>query len=241
MTEPLLELAASVLDRVVDEIVFVGGATIGLWQSEPAAPPARMTDDVDAICEAATRSGYQHLASRLRARGFREASDSPVICRWRHPESGLILDLMPDDERVFGFTNSWYSMAFETALVRRLPSGARIRAAAPPALLATKLEAWKGRGRGDVLRSLDVHDVVVLVDGRPELGPELSSASAELRAFVGRELLALRADPYFDYVIDSALQRYGRVADDRADLVRARIDALGDDGGAGGDALVRER
>ena len=41
------------------------------------------------------------------------------------------------------------------------------RAVAPPIVIATKLAAWRGRGAGDVLRSLDVHDIVVLVDGRP--------------------------------------------------------------------------
>lgn len=61
-----LEAAAAVLGPILDEVVFVGGATIQLWLTEPGAPPARATDDVDVICEVATRVEYYRLGSRLR-------------------------------------------------------------------------------------------------------------------------------------------------------------------------------
>lgn len=41
-----LEAAATILGPVLNEVVFVGGATIHLWLTEPGAPPARATDDV---------------------------------------------------------------------------------------------------------------------------------------------------------------------------------------------------
>jgi len=44
--------------------------------------------------------------------------------------------------------------------------GAPARAALRPYLLATKLEAFKGRGQGDFLASRDFGDIVALVDGR---------------------------------------------------------------------------
>lgn len=50
MSAAQLELAADILGPLVDEVVFVGGATIHLWLSEEGAPPARATDDVDVIC-----------------------------------------------------------------------------------------------------------------------------------------------------------------------------------------------
>jgi hypothetical protein len=39
MNLELLELAVAALGDLVDEVVFVGGATIGLWITDPAAPP----------------------------------------------------------------------------------------------------------------------------------------------------------------------------------------------------------
>jgi len=59
----LLELAASTLGELVDEVVFVGGAAVTLWITDPAAPPVRPTNDVDVV-EATTRT-----AGRIRTTG----------------------------------------------------------------------------------------------------------------------------------------------------------------------------
>jgi hypothetical protein len=221
-----LEAAATVLGPLVDEVVFVGGATIHLWLTEPGAPPARATEDVDVICEVATRAEYYRLGSRLRERGLREASDEPVICRWRSADPRLVLDVMPTDPNILGFSNPWYEEAVSTAAAIVLDSGAEIRAATPPPLVATKLCAWKGRGRGDLLRSLDIHDVLTLIDGRPELIAEVQSAQPHLRAYIQSELVQLQAERYFDYAVDGATASYGPAGAERARFVRARFDSL---------------
>ena len=95
----MLELAAEILGSLVDEVVFVGGATVHLWITEEAAPPVRATDDVDVICDITTYSQYQALAEKLRNRGLGEASGEPIICRWRHRPSGLAIDVMPTAEK----------------------------------------------------------------------------------------------------------------------------------------------
>jgi predicted nucleotidyltransferase len=159
----------------------IGGASIHLWLTDPGAPPKRATDDVDLISAITTRAGYYRLGEQLRARGFSEAGDSPVICRWRHLQTGLLLDVMPLGENVLGFSNHWYQHAIEAATERRLPSGARIHAATSPSIIATELAAWHGRRKGDMLASLDLHDI--LVDGRPELPDEIGSEPAELRTY----------------------------------------------------------
>jgi predicted nucleotidyltransferase len=221
-----LEAAAAVLGPLVDEVVFVGGATVHLWITEPGAPPARATDDVDVICEVATRVEYHRLGERLRERGLREAMDEPVICRWRSADPSLVLDVMPTDPDILGFSNPWYEEAISTAATVTLGSGAEIRATVPAPLVATKLCAWKGRGRGDLLASLDIHDVLTLIDGRPELVEEARSSRPDLRDYIRAELTALRAGPYFDYAVDGATASYGPLGADRARLVRSRIDEL---------------
>ncbi len=151
-----LEAAAAILGPILGEVVFVGGATIQLWLTEPGAPPACATDDVDVVCEVATRAEYYWLGSRLRERGLQEASGEPVICRWRSSDPQLVLDVMPTNPDILGFSNPWYAEAISTATVIALDSGAEIRVATPAPLVATKLCAWKGRGKGDLLRSLDI-------------------------------------------------------------------------------------
>ena len=101
--------------------------------------------------------------------------DEPVICRWRDRESGLAIDVMPTSEEVLGFSNSVVRGRHRhggRARTRRLASGSA--RSHPPVGGCDLARAWLGRGGGDVLKSLDVHDIIVLVDGRPELIDELA-------------------------------------------------------------------
>ncbi len=221
-----LETAAALLGPLLDEVVFVGGATVHLWITEPGAPPTRATEDVDVVCEVASRVKYHRLGDRLRERGLQEAMGAPVICRWRSADPQLVLDVMPTDPDILGFSNPWYEEAISRAATVTLESGAEIRAAAPATLVATKFCAWKGRGDGDLLRSLDIHDVLTLIDGRPELIEEVASAPPDLRKYIRDELAELRTEGYFDYAVESATAGYGPVGAERARLVHARLDEL---------------
>ena len=195
MSVELLELAAAALGELLDEVVFVGGATVGLWITDPAAPAPRPTIDVDVIVEVSSRGRFHEFEERLRRHGFREDVDSGVICRWRHGD--LILDVMPTDASLLGFSNRWQALAVPYALRRRLPSGVEIVAVSPPFLLATKLEAFAGRGRDDYMGSRDFADVVSLLDGRAELVAEVEAGPAELRAYVAGEFVRHQAHPRF--------------------------------------------
>lgn len=148
------------------------------------------------------------------------------MCRWHSAEPRLILDVMPTDADILGFSNPWYEEAISTAVTITLGSGAEIRAATPVLLVATKLCAWKGRGRGDLLRSLDVHDVLTLIDGRPELIEEIEAAPSAIRTYIKGEMIDLRADSYFDYAVEGATASYGPIGAERARLVQDRIEGL---------------
>ena len=60
------------LGDLVREVVFVGGATVELWITNPAAPPVRPTKDVDVIVVVAMRTAFYDFEARLRGRGFAE-------------------------------------------------------------------------------------------------------------------------------------------------------------------------
>jgi predicted nucleotidyltransferase len=223
MSVELLELGASALGDIAEDVVFVGGATVTLWITDPAAPPPRPTKDVDVIVEVATRFEYHAFEERLRDAGFR--GDSEVICRWHKRESGLVMDAMPTDGAVLGFENRWQREAFPHAVEVELPSGFRIRAVPPPLLLATKLEAYLGRGRGDLLGSADFADIVALVDGREELVAETRAAPKKLRAYAAATLERMLADERaLDGVRAQLLPDAASQA--RADLVVARLREL---------------
>ncbi len=82
----MLERAAVALGDLVDgEVVFVGGATVGLWATDGATAEFRPTDDVDVIVEVTSRSAYYRFEERLRARGFLNDPEDGVICRHSAP------------------------------------------------------------------------------------------------------------------------------------------------------------
>lgn len=213
----LLELAAGALGPLLDDVVFLGGATVTLWITDPGAPPVRPTKDVDVVVEVASRSAFHEFEARLRQRAFAEDQEDRVICRWRHPD-GLILDAMPSEPGILGFENRWQGAAIPHAIPRSLPSGTVIRAVSPPYLLATKLEAFKGRGRRDFLGSRDFADIIAMVDGREELGAEVEAAPRDVRRYIADEVADLIGDARF------ADGLFGALRPDRAS--QARADAI---------------
>src|SRR5262245_25092299 len=69
MSIAMLERAARELTPFLDEVAFVGGATIALWITDQAAPKPRVTKDVDLVVEVASRAGWYRFEERLRAHG----------------------------------------------------------------------------------------------------------------------------------------------------------------------------
>jgi hypothetical protein len=187
----LLERVSEQLgEALLEQLVFVGGAVAGVLITDPAMPEIRPTQDVDVICSVIVRSDYHQLGRQLRQRGFQEDSrPGAPLCRWCIDD--LVLDLMPAQGEILGFSSSWYPLALETAQQQGLPSGRSIRIVTAPVFLATKLEAFRGRGKGDFLFSHDLEDLMAVVDGRASLLEECRLSPPELRSDLAAQFLAL--------------------------------------------------
>ena len=191
----VLELVASALGSLREDLVLVGGCSVGLLITDRARPPVRQTIDVDVVTEVTSIVDYYATADRLRQCGFRESHEANNMCRWRNGE--LILDLMPSDESVLGHsTNRWYTEAVRSAQKIALPSGKQIRLIAPAVFIATKLASFNDRGGGDYTHH-DMEDIVNVIDGRPELIGEVSAAPEEVRNYIRAEVDGLLADQTF--------------------------------------------
>jgi hypothetical protein len=103
---------------------------------------------------------------------------------------------MPIDPSVLGFSNRWYPAAIETAQSWRIAEH-DVRIVTPPLFIATKLEAFRGRGGGDIFASHDLEDIITVVDGRPEIVNEVAAADAEVRADIASEVRSLLDNPDF--------------------------------------------
>jgi hypothetical protein len=201
----MLEMAADHLGSLLEEVVFLGGATVEIWISDPAAPEFRPTVDVDVVVEIVTRNDYYRFQERVLECGFVHDVESGVICRFEHPATGLILDVMPTEPAILGFENRWQGEAFLHAQQFPLPNGTRIKVVEPPYLLATKLDAFRSRGDQDFLGSRDFSDVVSLLDGREELIDEVKGSGEKLRGYVAGQLRELSSNPEFDRGLEGAL------------------------------------
>ena len=224
MSLDLLELAAAQLGPLAEEVAFLGGASLALWTDDPGAPDPRVTMDVDVVVVVDTRGDYYRMGDRLREQGFREDDQSGVLCRWTS-DQGLILDVMPTDDSILGFSNRWYRDAAEAAREMTLPSGATIRAITPPYLLATKLEAFQDRGGSDYLASVDFEDVVRLVDGRERLIQEVEQAPQDVRHFIATQFVQMLADEQFEAGVAGALMP-DAASQARREQVLGRVDLL---------------
>ena len=192
----ILQRAVECLGPVVDQMVFLGGCATGLLITDPAAPPIRVTRDVDAIVQVVSRVEYYALSEKLRVQGFSEdMSDDAPICRW--VSDNVMLDVMPTDERILGFGNQWYSAAMENAQITTLPNKKAIRIVTGPYFLMTKLEAFYGRGQGDYMMSHDIEDIIAVIDGRPGLAGEVEASDPVLREALSNNFDILLKDSRF--------------------------------------------
>ncbi len=196
--------AARLLDPLLTELVFVGGAVTSVLVNDPGAGPPRPTIDVDVVAEITSYREYTKLGERLRELGFWEdKSEGAPVCRWL--QAGTVLDLMPLDAGVLGFSNRWCPEAMKTSMVYPLRPGLTIQVINAPHFLATKLEAFKDRGGGSCWGSHDLEDLLYVVDGRASIADEVRRENQVLRDFLRFEITQLLAGGLIDALPDYLL------------------------------------
>jgi hypothetical protein len=218
---PLLESAAQKLKPFLEEIAFVGGITLGLLITDTGAAPIRGTKDVDVIAEITTISDYLIFSQRLRDANFREdAGEKPMMCRWHNGD--LILDVLPLDKDVLGYTNIWYKSALETSSWFKLPLGSTIRVITAPFFLGTKMEAFRGRGHKDFFASHDLEDFVAVIDGRDSVIDEIRVSPYNLQKYLADAAKELLLEDRFR----DALPGYVMGEDERVSLIIADLEEI---------------
>ena len=216
----LIMVAAERLGDLCQDVTFLGGAVVGLLATDRGVREPRPTKDVDVVIELHGRMAYYELDRRLLKPGFQNDMRGPV-CRYLH--GVIILDVMPTDPVVLGFSNTWYPLAIETARPYALANGIMINLITPACFLATKMEAFDSPTRedhGDMFASRDFEDVVTLLDGRGDIAQEVSRAGAQLRVCIQDGFKRLRDHPSYELGVQAHLD------EGRLETVLERIDAI---------------
>ncbi len=210
---------ATVARRLGDlkaDVVFVGGAVLGLLLDDTGATPPRPTDDVDTIVDKTSKAQYDAMTLRLLALGFQpDTSEDAPLCRWI--VEGVRVDIMPTSPEVLGFSNRWYPHAIRHAVEMEIEEGLTIRISTAPDFIAMKLEAFAHRGRGDFVASHDLEDVVAVVDGHEALVEEVEQSERALREYLVDRFGTLLDDESFVAAIP------GHLAGDPASQARYSV------------------
>jgi len=219
-----LTLIAYRLGELCEEVTFVGGCVTGLLITDKASPDVRFTVDVDCIVNVVTKVSYYHLAEKLRQKGFKEMMlGNHPVCRWNC--DGILLDVMPIDKSVFGFSNKWYKDALLNAIDQKIDDSITVKIISAPYFVATKLEAFKDRGKQDFLSSHDLEDIIALLDGRPEIVDEIAGVSDDLKRYLSSEFELFMSNDQFAHALPGHLN-YSDELESRKRIVEERMQAI---------------
>lgn len=164
-----------------DQVVFVGGATVALYADRQAAE-VRPTDDVDILVEIVTQGAFAAIEQQLRELGFKNDTSARFVGRYLL--DGLIVDVMPTDEKILGFSNPWYKEGYIVSIPYVIDEQHVVRIFPVVYFMASKIAAFENRGNKDGRTSSDFEDVIYVLENRTSIWDELAAAPETVKAYL---------------------------------------------------------
>lgn len=216
-----MRIVARRLDALNVTFAFVGGSVMCLLVDDPAVTQFRPTKDVDVIVAVTTYPEFSRLEDRLRQNGFaHDTSEGAPICRW--VVDGCRVDIMPEQPASLGMNTRWFPEALRLAVSKDLGEACSAKVVSKPLFIATKLEAFKDRGKGDYYRSHDLEDIITLVDGCASIVEDVAAAEPGVKTFVSQAIKGILAHADFRDALPGHLSERTRIS-----LVIERLTKLG--------------
>jgi predicted nucleotidyltransferase len=200
-----IKVLAEAFSSLSNKIVFVGGAVVELYCDDPARAEVRPTNDVDVVVELHNKGSYVVLEEKLRTIGFQNDVFSGVICRYIYHD--IVVDIMPDDDSILGFTNIWYKEGLQNSLTYHLDDELNIQIFPLDLFLASKFEALISNRHGDDYRlNSDFEDIVYIFDNRLKIKEEIIALENEVKKYLQASISMLLKRPYIEEEISSNLE-----------------------------------
>lgn len=197
-----IKAVANILNQLNEEFVFVGGATVSLY-GDASKAEARPTEDVDVIIELASYTGYAELDENLRKLGFENDIESGVLCRYK--VQGVIVDVMPTDASVIGFSNRWYADGFKFAKTIQLDE-LPVKIFTLPFFIASKIEAFKSRGQNNYLFSSDFEDIVYVLENNSNIASLILESPKDVQQYLKQCFTNFLKDVEFEEGVSAHLE-----------------------------------
>lgn len=200
---------------------FLGGSTTSFHITNPyIQEQVRHTEDVDVIISILSKNNWYDFCEQLRQRSFKQSSQDSIICRFRLDQ--LIVDVMPENPEILGFSNPWYSAAIANTQALELEHGVTINLVTPCYFLATKFAAFQGRGNNDLLSSHDIEEILNVIDGRLCIEQEIKDCISDVKTFIGKNVLLLIEHQD----ISSLLQSHTHGDDEKISMLYQRLKTI---------------
>lgn len=218
----LVAQVAKGLQELRDKMVFIGGAVISLYTDDPAAEEIRPTADIDLTINLANYNEWAQMQERLAVLGFYPDPQGQSICSYKFQD--IAIDIMPADDSSIGVSNIWYKPGFKYLQQVILEDGTSINVLPPPYFLATKLEAFKDRGKNDFYGSHDFEDIIYLIDNRKSIVDEILESDVDVRQYIRQELLKIQNHKQANEIL--AMHIHPLIREDRFKMLLKKINLI---------------
>ena len=187
----IIKKIALALGELNEQVVYVGGATVGLYINDPAAEDVRPTMDIDISLSIATIGELEYIRESLNIKGFTQTAEDDIICRFRYQD--IKMDVMNTKAIAWAPANSWFASGFENKIQLKIEEQA-IFIIPLPYFLATKFEAYNARGKNEPRSSHDFEDIIYVMDNRTDLIHQILSANEDVKPFLKSEFESILLD-----------------------------------------------
>lgn len=109
----IVEKVASTLGELNDEVIYVGGAVVSLYATDPGAEQPRPTKDIDISVQISTFSEMDVLREKLATKKIYPAPSEKIMYRYSYED--ILIDFIPYEATPLGPTNSWLKPGFKKA------------------------------------------------------------------------------------------------------------------------------
>lgn len=182
---------AFALGEMNEQVVFVGGATIGLYINDPAADDVRPTKDVDISLAIASLGDLESIREELIRKGFKQSPEDDVICRFRYED--IKVDVMSTKAVGWAPANPWFSPGFAQREILDI-NDQKIQILPLPYFLASKFSAYNNRGAKDPRTSHDFEDIIYVLDNRTDIVEQLAEVPDDVRPYLEEQFQRILDD-----------------------------------------------
>ena len=111
ITSADLQIVAEALQDLKNQMVFVGGAVVGLYADGAITEELRPTHDIDLTITLMSFRNWYAIQEQLAIYGFHPDPFGRAICSYKCQD--IPVDIMPAEDGPLGPANTWYASGFD--------------------------------------------------------------------------------------------------------------------------------